>query len=107
MDIRLATLADALQISAIYRPYVESTFISFETQAPGEAEMAERMRKVTARLPWLVCEDTGHILGYAYASRHHERVSGRLPRRPADEATRRLRPRAAQPAGPGDLRAAR
>jgi len=75
MDIRLATLTDAPQICAIYRPYVEDTFISFETEAPTEAEMAERMRKVTARLPWLICEEAGRILGYAYASRHHERAA--------------------------------
>src|SRR5579859_3784089 len=75
MDIRLATLVDAPQISAIYRPYVEGSFISFETEAPSDAEMAERMRKVTTRLPWLVCEEAGRMLGYAYASRHHERAA--------------------------------
>ena len=75
MDIRLATLADAPAIAAIYRPYVEGTVISFELAAPPEGVMRERMARVLTRLPWLVCEEHGEPAGYAYASPHHDRAA--------------------------------
>jgi|SRR6185312_14258071 len=75
MDIRLATLADASAVAAIYRPYVEDTVISFELMPPSETMMRERMAKVLARLPWLVCERDGALVGYAYASPHHDRAA--------------------------------
>ena len=73
MVIRLATLADAPEIAAIYRPYVEDSVISFELTAPSETVMRERMGKVLGKLPWLVCEQDGALAGYAYASPHRDR----------------------------------
>ena len=73
MDIRLAKPEDALAIASIYRPYVEDTTISFELAAPSETTMRERMVRVMAKLPWLVCEQDGAVAGYAYASPHHDR----------------------------------
>jgi L-amino acid N-acyltransferase YncA len=73
--IRLATTADAGAIAAIYRPIVERTAISFETAAPTEAEMAQRILATLAYAPWLVCAQPGDLLGYAYASRHRERAA--------------------------------
>ncbi|HEY1774494.1 MAG TPA: arsinothricin resistance N-acetyltransferase ArsN1 family B [Gammaproteobacteria bacterium] len=75
MHIRLATLEDAPAITAIYRPYVEGSIISFELVAPPEAVMRERMQKVFAKLPWLVYEQEGAVSGYAYASPHHDRAA--------------------------------
>ena len=75
MGIRLATLADAAAVAAIYRLYVESTVISFELEAPGEAVMRERMAKVLVRLPWLVCELDGAVVGYAHAGPHRDRAA--------------------------------
>ncbi|SFU44021.1 arsinothricin resistance N-acetyltransferase ArsN1 family B [Pseudoduganella namucuonensis] len=66
--IRPATAADAAAIAAIYNHYVATTTISFEEHPVGEAEMAERIAGVTARLPWLVCERDGAVKGYAYAT---------------------------------------
>ena len=79
MRVRLADAArDAAHIAAIYRPAVEGSFISFEEVAPTADEMADRMRKVLARLPWLVAEDeSGGVVGYAYASPHRERAAYR------------------------------
>ena len=73
--IRIASTGDARAIAAIYAPYVTDTVISFELEPPGEIEMAGRIDGVLRRLPWLVCEQDGDILGYAYASRHRERTA--------------------------------
>lgn len=70
--IRMATLADADQVQAIYAPYCE-TPISFEIEPPSVDEMRRRMDKVLGVYPWLVCEDGDTILAYVYASQHRER----------------------------------
>jgi len=72
--ICLATLDDAEPIQAIYAPYC-LTPISFEAEPPSVEEMRGRLAKVLEQYPWLVCEDGGDILGYAYASRHRERAA--------------------------------
>jgi L-amino acid N-acyltransferase YncA len=73
--IRLATSADAAAIQAIYAPVVRETAISFEVEPPAVAEMQQRIAKIQALLPWLVCEQGGAVQGYAYASRHRERAA--------------------------------
>ena len=73
--IRHAAEADAAQIAAVYAPYVRDTALSFEVLAPSASAMAERIRALTATYPWLVCTDRDAVLGYAYASRHHERAA--------------------------------
>ena len=67
-SIRACTSADAAAICAIYNPYVRETVITFEETPVPTAEMAQRIGDVTARLPWLVAEEQGAILGYAYAT---------------------------------------
>jgi len=69
---------DAARVAEIYRPAVEASYISFEEVAPTADEMAERMHRVLARLPWLVAEDeSGLVVGYAYASPHRDRATYR------------------------------
>lgn len=75
--LRLATELDAPGIQAIYAPFCERTPVSFETVAPSIAEMAGRIRKITAQLPWLVGVRGNEVLGYAYASAHRERAAYR------------------------------
>jgi len=65
--IRPATPLDAEAIAAIYNPYVTGTVISFETAPVAAEEMAGRIRTTLATHPWLVFEEDGSILGYAYA----------------------------------------
>jgi phosphinothricin acetyltransferase len=72
---RFAHEGDAGAVQRIYAPFCESTPISFEMQAPSVAEMAQRIARIAARLPWLVCEREGVIAGYAYASPHRERAA--------------------------------
>ena len=74
--IRLATLEDADQVSAIYAPYC-ATPISFELEPPSAEEMRRRMGKVLENLPWLVWVEDGQVHGYVYASPHRERAAYR------------------------------
>ncbi len=73
--IRLATAADGAGVQAIYAPIVRETVISFEFDPPSVAEMQRRIESTLTTLPWLVWEDRGRVLGYAYAGRHRERAA--------------------------------
>jgi L-amino acid N-acyltransferase YncA len=75
--LRLATPADAPQVAEIYAPIVDRTPISFELEAPAASEMGRRIAAVLGFAPWLVCTEGDAVLGYAYASRHHERAAYR------------------------------
>ena len=67
MSIRIATQQDLEQILAIYAPYVENTTVSFKYEVPSGDAFRQRFLEITARFPWLVWEEEGCILGYAYA----------------------------------------
>ena len=73
--IRLATPHDAVGVQAIYAPVVRDTAISFEWEPPSVADMQKRIVEVVERMPWLVCEHRGEILGYTYASPHRVRTA--------------------------------
>jgi phosphinothricin acetyltransferase len=75
--IRLATTADAAAIAAIYAPFCSSSAITFEVEPLSAEAMAERMRALGERFPWLVMEVGGDVAGYAYAAPHHERAAYR------------------------------
>lgn len=71
--VRLATVADAAGVLDVYAPYVEETPITFETSVPSEEVFAARMEAVIGDYPYLVVEDAGRIVGFAYAHRLGER----------------------------------
>ena len=75
--IRPATEADARSLLAIYRPFVESSVISFETVAPDVDEFSARIRKTLQSWQWLVAEKDHQCIGYAYGSSHRERAAYR------------------------------
>lgn len=75
MSIRVATAGDVPAMLAIYRPYVETTAYSFEYQVPTQAEFLARFHGHIAQCPWLVWEEQGQILGYAYAGNAFERAA--------------------------------
>lgn len=75
--IRLATPDDAPAVARIYRPIVERTTISFETDAPTDADMRQRMAEALTLYPWLVLENATEVLAYAYGSRHRPRAAYR------------------------------
>lgn len=75
MKIRTATPADAPAIRAIYAPYVENTAITFEYVVPTEEEMCTRIEHTLKKYPYLVAEEGGEIVGYAYAGVFKERAA--------------------------------
>ena len=66
MIIRDAIINDAGALADIYKYYVENTAYSFEYTAPSPAEFAGRIADISKRFPFLVCEDKGEIIGFAY-----------------------------------------
>jgi phosphinothricin acetyltransferase len=64
---------DAAACAAIYAPSVESTPISFELTPPDATEFAHRIEKYAATHQFLVAEEDGEVVGYAYACRWRER----------------------------------
>lgn len=75
VGIRLARADDGRAIQAIYAPFVADTAISFETEVPSVEELTQRVAAVMARYPWLVADEDGRVLAYAYASRHSDRAA--------------------------------
>ena len=65
--IRVATQQDAAAILDIYKYYIENTAITFECAVPTVEEFAERIGKTLQRYPYLVAEEDGEVIGYAYA----------------------------------------
>lgn len=74
MLIRDASTADAEACAAIYAPYVRDTAITFETEPPTANELA---RRIAAAHAWVVAEDGGRVVGYAYASPYKARAAYR------------------------------
>lgn len=75
--VRAASAQDAQRCAEIYAPYVTDTVISFETEPPSSAEMAQRIAAASATHAWLVLEDRGRVAGYAYGARMHQRAAYR------------------------------
>lgn len=73
--IRSAAPQDAPYILGVYAPYVLGTSVSFETEVPSLEEFRRRVQETQAKFPWLVCEDDGRVVGYAYASPHRSRCA--------------------------------
>jgi phosphinothricin acetyltransferase len=73
--IRPATEKDVPEILSIYAPYVENSTATFEYDVPCSRSFLQRFCDITAQYPWLVFEEEGKILGYAYASAPYTRAA--------------------------------
>jgi phosphinothricin acetyltransferase len=71
--IRDAVPDDAEAICRIYNPYIEQSVITFETSPVTPKQMAARIAEYTVSFPWLVYEENGDLLGYAYAAKWKDR----------------------------------
>ncbi len=68
---------DAAACAAIYAPHVEGSAVSFEERAPGAEEMAVRIERYGASHAWLVADQEGQVVGYAYATAFNQRPAYR------------------------------
>ncbi len=68
IGIEKVTEEDAEALLEIYAPYVKNTAISFEYEVPSPEQFRERIRTISARLPYIKAISDDQILGYAYAS---------------------------------------
>jgi phosphinothricin acetyltransferase len=73
--VRDAVEQDAAACAAIYAPYVTDTAITFEYEPPSAADMAVRIAAAQRAHAWLVLEDDGRVVGYAYGTRHKDRAA--------------------------------
>lgn len=78
VEVRRAEMRDIPAITAIYRPFVLETTVTFEIDPPDEAEMAIRLADQTAAgFPFLVAEFENQPAGYAYAAAFRTRAAFR------------------------------
>ncbi len=75
--IRSALGEDAGRLLEIYSWYVTDTAVTFEIAVPSEEEFRSRVEQTLEVYPWLVCEENGVILGYAYAGHLKDREAYR------------------------------
>jgi L-amino acid N-acyltransferase YncA len=77
--IRPSRESDLPAITAIYAEAVLNGTGTFELEVPDEAEMTRRRADVVGKdLPWLVAEQSGQLLGYAYANHFRPRRAYRF-----------------------------
>ena len=75
ITLRRATEKDGNALAAIYKYYVENTAITFEYIAPNGKEFAERIARKSEKYPFIIAEENGVPVGYAYASQYRERAA--------------------------------
>ena len=69
LSIRPSRDDDVAAITAIYAHHVLHGTGTFETEAPSSADMAVRRADVLGKnLPYLVAEEDGEVLGFAYCN---------------------------------------
>lgn len=88
VQLRLAAVADAPAVHAIYAPIVRETAISFESEPPDVEEVGDRIQRTLEHLPWLIAVGAAGkagpaggqddaVLGYAYATPYRSRIAYR------------------------------
>mgnify|MGYP002621016368 CR=1 FL=1 len=76
--IRAIEQSDIPQILSIYEYYVLNSAATFETEVPSLEKFTERINDILRTYPYLVYEEDGKIIGYAYASVFRTRVAYRF-----------------------------
>ena len=79
VSFRSFTWSDIPAITAIYRHAVEMSVATFDTEAPGEAFMADKFgHMLELGHPVIMAEQDGRTVGYAYASTYRPRPAYRF-----------------------------
>ena len=73
--IRLANREDVPAMLAIYGLYIRTSAITFEYEIPDLASFEARFERIAGRYPWLVWEEKGRVLGFAYADAAFSRAA--------------------------------
>lgn len=68
MLCRPAQPADAPRMAEIHAHYVRNTAITFVCTPPTAASFAAKLADLSPRYPFLVAEEDGEVIGFAYAS---------------------------------------
>jgi phosphinothricin acetyltransferase len=78
-SLRPGAEADIAAIQAIYAHHVLHGLATFEEVPPGPEEMAARRAAIVGLgLPYLVAEEAGRVIGYAYAAPYRARSAYRF-----------------------------
>ncbi|MGV6825464.1 MAG: N-acetyltransferase family protein [bacterium] len=77
LEIRDALFSDVDAICRIYNHYVLNTIATFEEQAYSVEEYITKVAEVQREYVWLVAEEEGQVIGYAYASPWRNRCAFR------------------------------
>ncbi len=76
IKIRKVNDTDYIEIREIYSYYVSETAVSFEFFVPSLEEFKNRVEKISSKYPYIVAEDNGEVIGYAYGSEaYNERAA--------------------------------
>lgn len=74
IHIRDAQSADASMIACIYDHHARHGTATFDLEGPAAAVWAEKIDAVLRRAwPFLVADDAGHVVAYAYATQFRDR----------------------------------
>jgi len=76
MTLRFAVPSDAPTLLSIYQQSIPTT-VTFEYELPSQEEFVRRITTMSAVYPYLVLEEDGQVLGYAYAHQIGERTAYR------------------------------
>jgi phosphinothricin acetyltransferase len=76
--IRSIALSDCKVVTDIYNYYIETTVITFEEIPVTVSEMQNRVNRIHELFPYLVYEENGEILGFAYVGAFHSRSAYRF-----------------------------
>lgn len=78
--IRDVTLNDAEALTTMYNHYIETSAVTFEETIIDTDEMRSRIQMIhfDNKFPFIVFEEDGSVLGYAYATKFRERVAYRF-----------------------------
>lgn len=72
--VRAASPADAEAVAAIYAHHVRTGTASFDVEPPPDHFWIEKIGAIVSRgWPFLVAEERGRVVGYAYASQFRDR----------------------------------
>ncbi len=78
MIIRDIKSGDVGAVTEIYNYYILNSTATFEEEPLSVADFDKRVGRISAKYPFLVAEDGGKIIGYAYVCEFNERSAYRF-----------------------------